>query len=103
MMEGMTIATTTARLAERRPEPGGPGDPRRRRPLPLALLAAVRPRQCVTKNAIVFGALVFARKLFEPLPVLHVIAAFALFCAVSGAVYLINDLLDVEQDRLHPR
>jgi 4-hydroxybenzoate polyprenyltransferase len=80
------------------PDPAGG-----RRPLALALLAAVRPRQCITKNAIVFGALIFARRVFEPVSFLQALAAFALFCAISGAVYIINDLKDADQDRLHPR
>ena len=73
-----------------------------RRPLPLAILLSLRPRQW-TKNGIVFAALVFARRVFEPVPFLQATAAFLLFCAASGAVYLVNDIMDVEQDRLHPR
>ncbi len=73
-----------------------------RRPLPLAVLLSLRPRQW-TKNGIVFAALVFARRVFEPVPFLQATAAFLLFCAASGAVYLVNDIMDVEQDRLHPR
>jgi 4-hydroxybenzoate polyprenyltransferase len=75
---------------------------RRRRPLPLAILLSMRPRQW-TKNGIVFAALVFARRVFEPVPFLQATAAFLLFCAASGAVYLVNDIMDLEQDRLHPR
>ncbi len=79
-------------------EPG-----RRRRSLPLAALVAMRPQQCLTKNTFVFAALVFAYKVFDPVAFLQAAVAFALFCAVSGAIYLFNDLMDVEQDRLHPR
>ncbi|HET8630913.1 MAG TPA: decaprenyl-phosphate phosphoribosyltransferase [Thermomicrobiales bacterium] len=85
-----------------------PGEPARtaaaraRRPLPLAMLAALRPRQW-TKNAIVFAALVFARRVFDPPALAEAVAAFVFFCAVSGAIYLVNDILDVEQDRMHPR
>jgi 4-hydroxybenzoate polyprenyltransferase len=75
----------------------------RRRSLPLALLVALRPQQCVSKNALVFGALAFARRLTDPQAVLQATLAFVLFCAASGMVYLINDIMDVEQDRLHPR
>ncbi len=83
-----------------------------RRSLPLALLLTPRPRQCVTKNAIVFAALVFARRpqpgyapitVFEPAPLLQALLAFLFFCIVSGAIYTINDIMDAEQDRLHPR
>lgn len=74
----------------------------RARALPLVLLRALRPRQW-TKNVFVFAALVFARRVFVPVAFAQALAAFVCFCLVSGAVYLINDILDVEQDRLHPR
>jgi 4-hydroxybenzoate polyprenyltransferase len=61
----------------------------------------MRPKQW-TKNLVVFGGLVFAQKLLEPPYLLKALAAFALFCLLSGAVYLLNDIMDVERDRLHP-
>ena len=65
------------------------------------LLRAMRPKQW-PKNAFVFAALVFDRKLLD-LPLFgRTLIAFLLFCLVSGAVYLINDLVDVEKDRQHP-
>lgn len=66
-----------------------------------ALLKALRPRQW-TKNAFVFAALVFDGKLFHPTDFLRTLAGFGLFCLLSSAVYLINDILDVEADRQHP-
>ena len=90
-----------ARATLTRP-PAAPPPSARRRPLPLAILLALRPRQW-TKNVVVLAALVFARRIFEPVPFLQALAAFGAFCAASGAVYLVNDILDVEQDRLHPR
>jgi 4-hydroxybenzoate polyprenyltransferase len=66
-----------------------------------ALLASLRPRQW-TKNAVVFAALVFADDLFH-LRSLAIAALAALcFCLVSSATYLVNDLQDIESDRLHP-
>ena len=65
-----------------------------------AVLASLRPRQWV-KNLFVFAALIFAQKLFTPL-VWPALAAFALFCALSGAIYLVNDVADREKDLLHP-
>jgi 4-hydroxybenzoate polyprenyltransferase len=65
------------------------------------LLESMRPRQW-TKNVFVFAALVFDQKLFDPVYFLRALAAFAMFCALSSAVYLINDLADVERDRQHP-
>ncbi|HYI13821.1 MAG TPA: decaprenyl-phosphate phosphoribosyltransferase [Thermomicrobiales bacterium] len=68
----------------------------------LAYLAAIRPKQW-TKNAIVFAALVFDLKLFDLDRLLTVIGAFVCFCLASSAVYVVNDLHDVESDRLHPK
>jgi len=61
----------------------------------------MRPRQWI-KNLLVFAALVFAEKLGEPRAIALSLAAFAIFCALSGAAYLWNDVLDRERDRLHP-
>jgi 4-hydroxybenzoate polyprenyltransferase len=52
---------------------------------------------------VVFAALGLTRHLFDAGPLLRSLAAFALFCGLSGAVYLLNDVADVERDRLHPR
>jgi 4-hydroxybenzoate polyprenyltransferase len=65
------------------------------------LLQALRPHQW-TKNLIVLVPLVFARRLTEPEAVVRAVLALVAFCLVSGAVYLLNDLRDLEQDRLHP-
>lgn len=67
----------------------------------LALIQALRPRQW-TKNGFVFIALVFDRKLTNLPAFLHTLSGFALFCLLSGAVYIINDINDVEADRRHP-
>jgi 4-hydroxybenzoate polyprenyltransferase len=61
----------------------------------------MRPRQWV-KNLFVFAGLIFAQKLLTPLTAVAV-AAFVIFCALSGAVYLLNDVADRDHDRLHPR
>lgn len=67
----------------------------------VAFLRSLRPHQW-TKNLVVFAALGFSKHLFEGPPVLHALLAFAVFCGLSGAVYLVNDVADVERDRLHP-
>lgn len=67
----------------------------------FALLKTMRPRQW-TKNAFVFGALVFDRQLFIPLSFARTLAGFVLFCLASSAVYILNDLADLEKDRQHP-
>lgn len=68
----------------------------------LGIFRSLRPHQWF-KNVFIFAALVFARRLEDPSAVLRACAAFALFCALSSAVYLVNDLRDREQDRLHPK
>lgn len=65
------------------------------------LLKTMRPKQW-SKNVFIFTALVFDEKLFTPAPLLRTIAAFVLFCLTSSAVYLINDVADIEKDRQHP-
>ncbi len=64
------------------------------------ILTSMRPRQWV-KNTVVFAALVFAQHLLEPADLLRVLGAFAVFCVVSGAAYLFNDVRDAEKDRRH--
>lgn len=68
-----------------------------------ALIEAMRPRQW-TKNTILFAALVFDRQLAisNPLPFLRTFAGFVIFCLLSGVVYLVNDIADIEADRSHP-
>jgi len=66
-----------------------------------ALLKALRPEQW-SKNLVVFAALIFAREAANPVRLGQATIAFALFCLASSAVYLINDVLDLNADRLHP-
>ena len=65
------------------------------------LVRSLRPDQW-TKNLIVFAALIFARQLLDPAALALALAAFLIFCLLSGAVYLINDVSDREADRNHP-
>jgi 4-hydroxybenzoate polyprenyltransferase len=65
------------------------------------LFRSLRPHQW-SKNLLVFAGLLFARRLFDPPSVLKAVAAFAIFCALSATVYLINDVADRESDRNHP-
>jgi 4-hydroxybenzoate polyprenyltransferase len=67
-----------------------------------ALIKAMRPRQW-TKNGFVFFALIFDKQLFLVKPFLRTLEGFALFCLISSAVYLFNDIADVEADRNHPQ
>lgn len=65
------------------------------------MFVSLRPDQW-TKNLIVFAALIFAVKLLDLAALALASAAFLIFCALSGAVYLFNDVSDLEADRLHP-
>jgi len=66
-----------------------------------AIFVSLRPRQWV-KNLFVFAGLVFSQRLFTDAAWTS-LAAFAVFCALSGAIYLLNDVADRERDRLDPR
>lgn len=65
------------------------------------LLQTLRPKQW-TKNAFIFAPLIFDIKLLQFEPMVNTIAGFVLLCLISGTIYLINDLIDVEKDRQHP-
>ena len=70
-------------------------------PMIKQLFIAMRPKQWI-KNGLIFAALVFDQQLFVRDPLLRTIAGFFLLCMGASAVYLINDLADLEQDRNHP-
>lgn len=73
-----------------------------RRPLSLALLVALRPKQW-TKNALLFAALIFSAHFNDGNAVLQSVVACAAFCLLSSTGYVYNDLRDVEGDRRHPK
>jgi 4-hydroxybenzoate polyprenyltransferase len=64
------------------------------------VLVGMRPRQW-TKNLVVFAGLVFSQSIANPQLLLKSVEAFAVFCALSGVIYLINDIADIEKDRIH--
>jgi 4-hydroxybenzoate polyprenyltransferase len=66
----------------------------------LGILRSLRPRQWA-KNLFVFAGLIFSQNLLSPL-VWPACAAFLIFCGLSGAIYLLNDVADADKDRLHP-
>ena len=68
---------------------------------PGLLLVSLRPEQW-TKNLLVLAGIVFGGRLLEPSADTLALVAFAVFCALSGAVYLFNDIADREADRRHP-
>lgn len=62
---------------------------------------SLRPQQWI-KNLFVFAALIFAKKFVDWPSIEQSMAAFAVFCLAASGVYLINDIVDVEKDRMHP-
>ncbi len=66
-----------------------------------ALASATRPQQW-PKNLALFVGIVFAQRLLSPLSFERAAIAFAAFCLASSGIYLLNDLLDLENDRQHP-
>lgn len=65
------------------------------------VVRTLRPHQWV-KNVFVLAPVVFAKEIFDPLLLLRATSAFVVFCLLAGAVYTMNDIVDIEQDRLHP-
>jgi 4-hydroxybenzoate polyprenyltransferase len=65
------------------------------------LIISLRPKQW-TKNSLLFAGLVFSQNLFQASLAIRVLLGFVIFCLLSGATYMINDLLDLQQDRIHP-
>jgi 4-hydroxybenzoate polyprenyltransferase len=82
-----TPATVSARLG--------------RRSVLTSLFISLRPHQW-TKNLLVFAGLLFGLKLLDPVAIARSVIAFAVFCALAGVVYLINDIVDRETDKQHP-
>ena len=68
----------------------------------LALIQELRPKQW-TKNLLLFAGVLFSQQMGEPGLALRAALGFVAFSLLSGTVYLLNDLKDVEADRLHPR
>lgn len=61
----------------------------------------LRPRQWI-KNFAIYAALLFSGQLFDIYLLQKATEGFLVFCAISSAIYVINDILDVEKDKLHP-
>lgn len=66
------------------------------------LLRSMRPHQWA-KNALIFGPLLFSQRLTDVPSLWRALAGFGIFCLITGSIYILNDLIDVEQDRLHPQ
>ncbi len=73
-----------------------------RRSFPRAVLKEMRPHEWV-KNTLVFAGVLFSGQFNDGSAILEAFLAFAAFCLISSAGYFINDLIDVELDRKHPK
>ena len=88
------------------PAEAGQGDaatpvPPRRSPLRAAIKTG-RPKEWI-KNVFVFAGLLFSGKFNQPHEVFEAVLTFVAFCLISSAGYFVNDLIDVELDRKHPK
>ncbi len=72
-------------------------------PAPIrGLIMTMRPKQW-TKNGFVFAGILFDKQLLDKEPLARVILAFFLLCLAAGSIYIVNDLVDLERDKLHPK
>jgi 4-hydroxybenzoate polyprenyltransferase len=101
-METITSEQPTVRAASGPSEPAlnEPAAPTRS-PLRAAIKTG-RPQEWI-KNVFVFAGLLFSGKFDHPHDVLAAVLTFVAFCAISSAGYYVNDLVDVELDRQHPK
>lgn len=65
------------------------------------ILLSMRPEQWI-KNFFVFTALLFSKNLLNPSKDIEAVVGFIIFCMITGCTYMINDLIDLEKDKLHP-
>ncbi len=75
------------------------------RALPMSLrglIRTMRPRQWA-KNGFIFAAILFDRQLTHKEALLRVVVGFGLLCLTASTIYLINDIVDIERDRMHPK
>ncbi len=66
------------------------------------LVRTMRPHQWI-KNGFVFAGIMFDQQFLDAQPLARVLAAFALLCMTASTIYLVNDVVDIEKDRLHPK
>src|SRR3954447_13772629 len=95
----LTTVSSAAEPARVAPPPRTPGF---RGSRPWGVVRALRPRQWV-KNVLVLAAPLAAGRVLDPDVLGPTAVAFVLFCLAASAVYLVNDSIDVEEDRRHPQ
>jgi len=62
----------------------------------------MRPEQWV-KNVFVLAPLVFAKQMTHPSILVSAVGGFGMFCLLASSIYIMNDLVDIESDRVHPK
>ncbi len=67
----------------------------------IEILKSMRPQQWI-KNCFIFAALIFSQNFLDFSLILKTVLAFIVFCLLSGSMYILNDLKDLEEDRHHP-
>lgn len=67
----------------------------------IEILKSMRPQQWI-KNFFIFAALIFSQNFLDFSLILKTVLAFIVFCFLSGSLYILNDLKDLEEDKLHP-
>ncbi|MFW6140115.1 MAG: decaprenyl-phosphate phosphoribosyltransferase [Acidobacteriota bacterium] len=65
------------------------------------MIKSARPKQWI-KNFFIFAPLIFSQNLFEIPLLIKSVIAFAAFCLLSGSLYILNDIRDLDEDRHHP-
>ena len=66
-----------------------------------SIIESLRPKQW-TKNLLLFAGILFSKNLFQAGLFFKAVGGFVVFCFLSGANYIINDIVDIKQDRAHP-
>jgi len=69
--------------------------------LPILILRSMRPKQW-TRNIILFAPLIFSQNITNKQLAIYSFISFIVFCILSGSVYILNDLIDIKQDKVHP-
>jgi len=67
----------------------------------ISTIKLLRPKQWI-KNFAIFAAIIFSGNIFEPAIFQNVLLGFFVFCGLSSAAYIVNDIFDIKKDQLHP-
>jgi 4-hydroxybenzoate polyprenyltransferase len=98
----MSAEKSTSTRATEASTPVTPSEPPPAGGVVTGLIKTIRPHQWV-KNLFVMAPIVFAKNVFHPESLTRALTAFGVFCLLSGSVYTLNDLVDVDADRVHPK